>query len=193
MKLDTHTLAKTVDAARGPAPPTYPHKATCVSLLFFGKQETRLLAVLKADREGYPWRNQIALPGGHIDDTDPTPMHAALRELEEELNIMPANVSYFGSLGHFQTLANRVIEVFVGTWNQEDEIRHEEHEIARVLKIPLKTILDTHISQRFHGRMPDYGELLYPYDGLVVWGVTAKIFHFFLEHLYPFVEESNSS
>ncbi|MDY6903469.1 MAG: CoA pyrophosphatase [Thermodesulfobacteriota bacterium] len=187
MKLDQETLAQAVTSARVPPPPHFPFKATSVSLLFFGEQETRLLAILKADREGYPWRNQIALPGGHIEETDPTPMHAALRELREELQIRPENVAYVGSLGHFQTLANRVIEVFVGTWNQKDEIRPEEYEIARVLKIPLKTVLNTHIENRFHKRMPDYDELLYPYDGMVIWGVTAKILHFFLEQLYPLV------
>ena len=82
-------------------------------------------------------------------------------------------------------MQDTVIEVFVGFWNQRDTIRFDTREIAKVLKIPLGTIIETHIAKQLNGRMPAMEELLYPVEGLVIWGVTAKILHFFIERLYP--------
>ncbi len=190
MKLDRATLETIVNAADGPPPPVRPHQPTCVSLLFFGEQQTYFLAVLKADRDGYPWRNQVALPGGHIDATDSSPREAALRELTEEVSLAPEEVTYHGSLGHFQTLKNKDIEVFVGSWLQPEnrELDFDAHEIARVLMIPLAVIVNTHLEKGYHGCLPPVHELLYPFEDVVIWGVTAKILHYFMEQLYPLLD-----
>lgn len=190
MKLHRATLKTIVDATNGPPPPSVPYQPTCVSLLFFGEEETHFLGILKADREGYPWRNQVALPGGHIEEADPTPQQAALRELTEEVSVAPEAVNYFGSLGHFQTLKNKDIQVFAGTWDQPEdtELDFDPVEIARVLKIPLRTIVDTHLSKGFHGHLPPINELIYPFEDVIIWGVTAKILHHFVEQLYPWLD-----
>ena len=51
------------DADPGPAMPG-PYKPTCVFLLLYNLAEPHILAIQKTDTEGYPWRNQVALPGG---------------------------------------------------------------------------------------------------------------------------------
>ena len=162
-----------------------------VSLLVFEKTEPHLLAIQKTDTEGYPWRNQVALPGGHQDDKDPTALATALRELEEELGIPPVQVEMIGSLGRFQTIALREVEAFVGIWDGTGPVRHEAAEIARVLEIPLAAIIATHLQRSYHGRMPDLRELVYPYRDVVIWGLTAKIVHRFIERLLPVVEISD--
>ena len=90
------------------------HDCTSVFLLIYHRQRVPyILAILKADTPGYAWRNQVALPGGHIDETDNTPLDAAFRELEEEIGILKCQVAFIGSLGHFQTIQQKDIEVFV--------------------------------------------------------------------------------
>jgi 8-oxo-dGTP pyrophosphatase MutT (NUDIX family) len=185
MKVEKATLERVIRSTDGPPAPAWPHRPASVSLLLFGEDTTQILAILKADHHGYVWRNQIALPGGRTDNDDPDAFHTAIRELKEELNISSENVEYVGSLGHFQTLQNTVIEVFVGIWNERDAIRFEDREIAKVLRIPLETIIETHIDKQLNGRMPAMEELLYPVEDMVIWGVTAKILHFFIERLYP--------
>ncbi len=185
MKITRAALEKAVKSTAGPPPPPWAHRSASVSLLLFGDHETRFLAILKADRQGYVWRNQIALPGGLVEQDDPDSLHAAKRELHEELNIIPENVDYIGSLGHFQTLQNTVIEVFVGFWNQRDTIYFDTREIAKVLKVPLEAVVSTHRQKHLTGRLPPMEELLYPVENLVIWGVTAKILHHFIERLYP--------
>jgi 8-oxo-dGTP pyrophosphatase MutT (NUDIX family) len=168
-------------------PPGQHFDPTVVFLLLFGADHPHILAVLKSDTEGYPWRNQVALPGGHVDEGDATTLDAAYRELEEELAIFRADIRVIGSLGHFQTINNKDIEVFTGVWNGRGDLRFDTAEIARVLPLPLVTLLEVHRARGYHGRLPGVHELVYPVNDVRIWGVTGKILHFFLEHLHPAV------
>lgn len=195
MRLDRGTLENIVAGTDSPPPPSSPHQPTCVSLLFFGEEKTSFLAILKADRPGYPWRNQVALPGGHIDDGDVSPQEAALRELTEEVSVAPESVTYLGSLGHFQTLKNKDIEVFTGIWDKPEdgaELDFDTVEIARVLEVPLDAIIQTHLENGYHGYLPPVHELVYPIEDVIIWGVTAKILHNFMERLRLWLDQPSS-
>lgn len=155
-------------------------------MLLFNRPDPYILAIQKSDTEGYPWRNQVALPGGHMESTDAGPVAAAFRELEEELDISKDQVEFVGSLGHFQTLTQpRDIEVFFGLWNGKGPVRYDATEIARILEVPLKTLVGIHQTQGYHDRQPEIRELVYPLEDAVIWGATAKILHHFIELIYP--------
>jgi 8-oxo-dGTP pyrophosphatase MutT (NUDIX family) len=160
-------------------------------LLFFKDEDINILTVQKTDNEGYPWRNQVALPGGHVDKEDSSPLEAAYRELEEELKIKKEHVELIGSLGHFQTINHKDLNVFAGIWKTREPVSFDMTEISRVIEIPLKTLLKTHIDSSYHGRIPDVFELLYPLKDVTVWGVTARILHHFIEVIYPLFENEN--
>ena len=167
------------------------YRLACVFFLLFNTENPSLVTIKKADTEGYPWRNQMALPGGHIDENDPTPLESAYRELKEELNIPRDQVELIGSMGHFQTINRRDIEVFIGIWNGKGQIRYEKAEIARVLEIPVSKLIQIHKERGFNDRMPDVLELTYPVEDVVIWGVTAKILHFFIERIVPFSQRES--
>jgi 8-oxo-dGTP pyrophosphatase MutT (NUDIX family) len=187
-KIDSSCLKKIIRNSKLPQPPAdATYQSTCVFLLLFGEDEPLILAIQKSDREGYPWRNQVALPGGHVDPKDAGPVEAVYRELEEELNISPHQVELIGSMGHFQTINHKDIEVFIGLWNGEGPVRFDSNEISRVLEIPLKIFVKTHIESGFQNRTPATDDLEYPLADVVVWGVTARILHYFIELLYPHI------
>jgi 8-oxo-dGTP pyrophosphatase MutT (NUDIX family) len=170
------------------------HTSACVFLLLFGCPGLHILAIQKSDTEGYPWRNQVALPGGHMESTDPSPVATAFRELEEELNISKDQVDFIGSLGHFQTLTQpRDIEAFVGLWNGKGPVQYDPTEIARILEIPLGTLIKTHQAKNFHLSMPDIRELEYPFKDIIIWGATARILYHFIELIYPLIESRDNS
>ena len=108
---------------------------TSVMALFAFKDTQELLFIQKADVEGYPWRNQMAFPGGHMDEQDGSTRETALRELEEEMGISSQNVRVMGSLGHFQTINNKDIEAFTGVWNTKGEIRSEERRVGKECRL----------------------------------------------------------
>ena len=162
----------------------------CVFLLLFDRPDPHILAIQKSDTEGYPWRNQVALPGGHLESADAGPVAAAYRELEEELSIVKDRVDFIGTLGHFQTLTRpRDIEAFIGLWDGRGPVRFDTTEISRILEIPLKTLFGIHQAERYHERQLDINELEYPFEDVVIWGATARILHHFIELIYPLLSE----
>jgi len=172
------------DSIPGPPEPS-PFKPTCVFMLLFNLEEPHILAIQKTDSEGYPWRNQVALPGGHLEEEDASPLEGAYRELEEEMKISRDQVELVGSLGHYQTINGRDIEAFIGVWDATGPIRHDPSEISRILKIPLGTLVHTHHINNFHNRIPSIDELRYPFEDVVIWGATARMLHYLIEQLYP--------
>lgn len=156
---------------------------TVVFLLFWNPADWRILMIQKTDTAGYPWANQVALPGGHVDAKDASPLAAAFRELEEETGITPDEVDVFGSLGHFPTIANKDIEVFAGYWRSPRPLDVASTEISRVLELDLQDTLAWHRDHGFAGRLPPVEELAYPVDDTRVWGATARVIHCVCEHL----------
>ena len=158
---------------------------TCVFLLLFDAEDPHILAIQKTDSEGYPWRNQVALPGGHLEKEDASPLAGAFRELEEETRISRDQVEFIGSLGHYQTINGRDIEAFIGVWDATGPVRYDPSEIARMLNVPLRALVQTHHVGNFHKRIPSIDELRYPVEDVVIWGATARILHQLIELLYP--------
>jgi len=187
MRITASCLKQRLHETILPKPPTdNGYKAACVFLLIFNLDECPLiLAVQKADNEGYPWRNQVALPGGHMDKNDTNRLNAAYRELEEEVNIPREHVELVGSMGHFQTIFGRDVEVFIGLWNEKSRVVYDPAEISKMFKIPIDHLVKTHRKENFSGMAPDVNTLIYPYEGIPIWGLTAKILHFFIEMMLP--------
>ena len=173
------------------APESGSYKYACVFLLLFNPDFPHILAIQKTRSEGYPWSNQVALPGGHLDEEDSSPLDGAFRELKEEVNIDRSQVQLLGSIGHFQTINRRDIEVFTGLWDGSGPVEHDPAEISRVLEIPLHLLVSTHIARNFHKSVPAVHELRYPFEDVEVWGATARILHHFIELLHPLILNIN--
>ncbi len=178
-------LISNLEKAVHPCPPDLnQYDPTAVMALFmFNQAIPKLLFIQKADVAGYPWRNQMAFPGGHVDAADDSPLETALRELEEELCIHPANVEVIGSIGHFQTINHKDIQAFTGIWNQQDPIRYDPVEIRRIFQIPVSHLAALHREKGYLGYTPPIMDLTYPFEDVVIWGVTAKILHHMLDAL----------
>ncbi len=181
-------------ASRPGRPEDDEYKRTAVVLLIFEKNGApHLLTIIKSDNEGYPWRNQVALPGGHVDKSDGDALAAAYRELEEELGITHGHIAMVGSMGHFQTILKTDIEVFIALWDGLDkQVRVAAEEISAILEIPIKDLVSLHTARHFSGRSPGIDELIYPYEDVEIWGVTARILHFFLEMILPYFIETDA-
>ncbi|MFO7883433.1 MAG: CoA pyrophosphatase [Desulfobacteraceae bacterium] len=177
-------LKKAVIHADHPLPCTYGCYRSASVIALIGLSETPyLLYIKKADLKGYPWRNQMAFPGGHSDFQDKDGRETALRELKEEMGISEDHVDVVGSIGFFQTINNREIEAFIGIWDEREKIRIDPSEISKTFFIPVPHLMKIHREKKFQNRFPDIHELTYPYEDVVIWGVTAKITHHFLELL----------
>lgn len=180
MILNKEDLKKIVFDFNHPHQPEFSGiKNASVALLIPESSRDKIIGILKTSSKKYAWGNQVALPGGHVDDKDGSSLNAAIREVREELNL--ENISITGSLGHFMTIKNVCVEAFAGFYDEKEEIVPLEREIAKVLEMPIDTLMETHLEKNFHGRQPSIEELLYPIDDVIIWGLTARIIHHFLE------------
>jgi len=70
-------------------------------VVFVVVKDGQVLLEKRPDRKGDSFRNEIIIPGGHIDPGETAP-HAVLRELREELNLRLLKCRLLGSViyGH---------------------------------------------------------------------------------------------
>lgn len=125
-------------------------------------------------------RGQVAFPGGAIETTDPTPEAAALREANEEIGLPPDSATLLGTMNPLMTITQFVVTPVVSIIEWPLEMRLNPAEVAAAFGIPIKWLAEpTNLDVRSRqGMIPDQHVDVYyfkPYQGEVVWGVTAKI------------------
>jgi 8-oxo-dGTP pyrophosphatase MutT (NUDIX family) len=129
--------------------------------------------------------NQFSFPGGGRDAEDPTPLHTALRETEEELGIARTQVRVLGMLDEVPTTTSFRIQPFVGVIPGDGQYRPSAEEVAFILEVPLAGLLDPSIlrTEKREVRGVEYDVYFYTYDSHVIWGATARILYNLLERI----------
>lgn len=150
------------------------------------KGEWHLLYTRRSD-ELTDHRGQVAFPGGAVDPEDRHPEDTALREAREEVGLLPSTVELLGRMGEYRTISNYVIIPVVGVVQWPFEIALHAAEVSRAFTIPLRWLANPeHFEVRAFKR-PDGFEhpvlFFEPYDGELLWGITAEMTHHFLQTL----------
>lgn len=120
---------------------------------------------------------QISFPGGVRDPGDITPLHAALRELHEEVGVPPERVDVLGMLDEIPTITEFRVLPFVGRLPPDTLLTPDPKEIAEVVEVPLWALLEPsrqRVEKRFLlGAERDI--YFFEYAGHTIWGATARI------------------
>jgi len=118
---------------------------------------------------------QISFPGGRIEADDPSEVHAALREAEEEVGLPRACVEIVGYLPEYRTSTGFRVTPVVGFVTPPFSLRPDPFEVAEVFEVPLAFLLDpaNHQQHEIHwrGRLRKYYAM--PYGDYFIWGATA--------------------
>ena len=118
---------------------------------------------------------QVAFPGGRIEATDRDPVHAALREADEEVGLPADHVCVIGRLDTYITGTGYEIAPVVGLVRVPYPVRPDPDEVADIFEVPLAFVVDTanheRHSREFQGRIRSFFVL--PYPGRYIWGATA--------------------
>ncbi len=123
---------------------------------------------------------QVAFPGGRADPGENSPEETALRETYEEIGLNPASVRILGRMKSFLTITNYKVKPIVGSVPWPFPIRLAQVEVSRVFTIPFEWLADPLNHEIQLRRMPaPYSPIpviyLKPFDGEVLWGVSAYI------------------
>jgi len=130
---------------------------------------------------------QVAFPGGRIDDNDPDPIAAALRETEEETGILPGFVEPLGFLDTYLTSTNYRVVPVVGIVRPGFTVSPQDAEVADVFEVPLAFLMNPNHHERhsreWQGLQRHYYAM--PWQERYIWGATAGM----IRNLYSLMYE----
>ena len=122
---------------------------------------------------------QVSLPGGRIDPGE-TPEHAALREAYEEIGLMPDVVDVLGILTPLPiAVSGHLLHPVVGFASHRPQFVIAEHEVARLLEVPLSRLQPELVRWgrrvRSHSPLESMDVPFFEVDDAEVWGATAMV------------------
>ncbi len=158
---------------------------SAVLLPLFEKNSEPHLLFTKRTETVRTHKGQIAFPGGAWDISDLGLMETALREAEEEIGLSKSNVKVIAELNDRVTPTLFHITPFVGIFSYPAVFTINEHEIAELIEIPLRELMDDKRHRLGYRDFQNktYEIHYYDYDGNTVWGVTGIILHEFIEQI----------
>jgi len=122
-------------------------------------------------------KGEMSFPGGRKDEEDRTLLDTALRETHEEMGVRPQDVEVLGRLNDTPTSSGFLITPFVGTIPYPYEFSPSDEEVAEVLEVPLKDLLD-------EGSLRDEIRIVggalanaptYAHEGHLIHGATGRL------------------
>ena len=132
---------------------------------------------------------QVSFPGGRVDDSDASVVHAALRELQEETGIPEMLVRPMGVLPPMATISGYQVVPVVAEIESDHRIEMNPREVSAVFEAPLGWLLDTanleyrDIGMGTHSRkIPQY-IIHADYAPYPIWGATAMMLQNLRAHL----------
>ena len=174
-------------------PPAGERRAAVAVILREQHNGPEILFIRRAERNGDPWSGHMAFPGGHVDDTDASLEHTAMRETLEEIGLdLQLHGRLIGRVVHQDASPpsrpnGMLVAPFVFELHSTPSLRMSD-EVADVVWTPLVPMVlgEQHTRQARQGRI-GYGE----FPGYVisgehfVWGLTYRMLQTFFEVVQP--------
>ena len=155
-----------------------PREGAVMALIYPVENKPHLLFIERPEYDGVH-SGQIAFPGGKIEKSDASVLHAALRETHEEVGIESNHIQVVGNLTEvFVFASNFMVYPFVGILQNIPTLLLEKNEVAAVLEIPLSRFFEDGIIKEKKIKNALGFNLMAPYydlDGKVLWGATAMM------------------
>src|SRR4051794_34549302 len=127
---------------------------------------------------------EISFPGGRQDIEEEDLRDTALREAEEEIGLPQDAVQIVGALTPTPTVVtNYAIYPFVGVIEPGHRWLPSAAEVAEVLELSLPELKAAHERKRLGRRGVPFRPGVFPADGQVIWGATARILSDLLDRL----------
>lgn len=161
-------------------------RIACVVLLIHYHNDTPHLTFIQraSHHPRDKHKGQISFPGGKMDEEDPSLEYCALRELHEELGILPDQVQVLGQLTPLYVyISNFLVYPFVGFVPERPLYKPHEEEVSHVFDLPLEFFRESGVVKmktiEAGGRRLEKTPY-YDLNNHVLWGASAMILSEFL-------------
>jgi 8-oxo-dGTP pyrophosphatase MutT (NUDIX family) len=149
---------------------------------------------------------EISFPGGRIEEGE-SPECAAIRETHEELNVNRGDIEIIAELDYATSKSGSLVYSFAGIIKNTEasNIIFNTDEVSEIFFVPLKYFLENEPDKYYMNYYPkadedfpyhmvndgenyNWGEIRYPvyfykYSEHIIWGLTAKITHSFINKI----------
>ncbi len=159
--------------------PTFNVKKGAVLALLYPYKNEPHVALMQRPNYGGVHGGQISFPGGKIEQTDKSPLHAALREANEEIGVFPEDINIIGPITEVFVLAsNFLVYPFVGYVNKRPKFIPDKREVEEIIEVPFKHLANPSVIGE--KEMPSKAGFFlkapyYDINGRVLWGATAMM------------------
>jgi len=150
-----------------------------VLILFYPYQNETTTVLIQRHSYNGVHSNQAAFPGGKAELYDKDFYDTALREAQEELNIISSEVEILGKLSNlYVPPSNYLIQPVVGFCHKRPEFLADIAEVKEFFEVKLSELLSpeakTHTTITF-ANGTSYNTPCYVWNDYTVWGATAMI------------------
>lgn len=158
-------------------------KHSSVLLLLYPENNELHVCLIKRPAHMKHHAGQIALPGGRIEKGE-TALETALRETNEEIGILPAEIEILGTLSELYVQVSRFqIHPFVGWLSKKPEFNICENEVEKTISFPLKNMKNALEEVELTTITGTLKVPCFMFDGEIIWGATAMILSEFYDIL----------
>jgi 8-oxo-dGTP pyrophosphatase MutT (NUDIX family) len=180
-----HVIARLATLSSEPPPPDAADAAVLI-LLRFGSAGLEVLSEQRAARSGDPWSGQVGLPGGRREPTDRSLTETVLRELHEEVGILPSALA--GPPRLFDIRRARPSGLRVAAFVERLGASPggsgdlDLQEVATTFWLPLSALDQT----ESRPRATMFGQIYVDsvvFEGHLVWGFTLRLLQDFVQWL----------
>jgi 8-oxo-dGTP pyrophosphatase MutT (NUDIX family) len=134
---------------------------------------------------------EISFPGGRYDEGEQDLRATALREAREEIGLQPEAVEIVGALQPTPTIATGyAVYPFVGLIEPGHAWTLSAREVAEVLELPLRLLLEGYGRRRLLRRGLPIRTDTYVVGDHLIWGATARILSDLFDRIAPLLQDN---
>ncbi len=165
-------------------PKDFSGRESAILIAFAEAPDGLELVLIERSHELRAHAGQPAFPGGSMAPDDHDEVATALREAQEEIGLMPQDVTVIGTLPRLLlSVSGFAVTPVIAHWhNATYELQPDLNEVSAVVRVPIRDFVNP--ANRVLVRHPSgsTGPGFFV-AGLLVWGFTGAVISGLLEHL----------
>jgi 8-oxo-dGTP pyrophosphatase MutT (NUDIX family) len=146
-------------------------------LLYFDNHKVKIPFILRPKYDGVH-SGQISFPGGSMEENDESPIHTALREAQEELNINPKKITVLGTLSEmYIPPSNFLVTPVLAYSDIKPDFIPQASEVEKVIEADISFLLEDSLkkTKNIYVRNTQIKAPYYDVNNHTVWGATAMM------------------